>query len=119
VNIPTDKGKLSPTRPGAVWVGWTTTATREEAEHLGRGLVEEGLAACAQIDGPVTSFFRWEGVTETATEYRLTLKFTKIRAADIESWLLRHHSYQNPQWVCVRSAAAAKNYLNWVGATSS
>jgi periplasmic divalent cation tolerance protein len=100
-------------------IGWTTTASREEAEGLGRGLVEAGLVACAQVDGPITSIYRWEGAVETASEFRLTLKFVGSRQAEVGSWLLAHHSYQTPQWVCVSVDVASKNYLNWVMQTSS
>jgi periplasmic divalent cation tolerance protein len=35
----------------------TTTATREDATKLARSAVKAGLAASAQVHGPVTSIF--------------------------------------------------------------
>ncbi|MBE2216077.1 MAG: divalent-cation tolerance protein CutA [Opitutaceae bacterium] len=100
-------------------IGWTTTASREEAEGLGRGLVEAGLVACAQINGPVTSIYRWDGAVETAQEFRLTLKFASARQHEVGTWLHAHHSYQTPQWVCISADSVSKNYLNWVMQTST
>ena len=97
-----------------IMIGWTTTASREQAESLGRGLLEAGLVACAQIDGPVTSLYRWQGTIESGEEYRLALKFPAARAGEIEAWLSTHHPYETPQWIAVEAAVVSKNYLNWV-----
>ncbi len=98
----------------SIMIGWTTTANREQAESLARGLVEKGLVACAQIEGPITSIYRWQGTIETGPEYRLALKFAATRAGEVEAWLAKHHTYDSPQWICIKADAASKNYLNWV-----
>ena len=43
-------------------------ANAEEAERIGRTVVEERLAACVNILGPVRSIYRWKGAIETADE---------------------------------------------------
>ena len=118
MNFPTGERKPADDAPDLM-VGWTTTDSREAGEKLGRGLVETGLVACAQVDGPVTSIYRWNGAVETAAEFRLTVKFLASREPDVQAWLLAHHSYETPQWVCVAADVVAKNYLNWVHQTSS
>lgn len=100
-------------------VGWTTAPSLEEAETLGRGLVDAGLVACAQVDGPIRSMYRWKGAVETASEYRLTLKFARHREDAVHAWLQAHHRYETPEWVCVAADATSKNYLNWVIETST
>ena len=47
----------------------TTLPDREVAQNLARRLVEERLAACAQVEGPVASVYRWKGAVESATEW--------------------------------------------------
>ncbi len=118
MNFPADERKTDPAGP-SVMVGWTTTEHRAQAESLGRGLVEHGLVACAQISGPITSIYRWEGAVQAAEEYRLILKFAAPREAEIEAWVHAHHPYAIPQWVCVAADGVSKNYLNWVMQTSS
>ena len=40
-------------------------ANAEEAERIGRQMVEERLAACINILGPCRSIYRWQGAVET------------------------------------------------------
>ena len=52
----------------------TTTARREEADRIARMLVEERLAACAQVSGPITSTYHWQGKIETSEEWQCRAK---------------------------------------------
>ncbi|HZH07606.1 MAG TPA: divalent cation tolerance protein CutA, partial [Lautropia sp.] len=47
---------------------YATFADAEEAERIARTLVEERLAACANILGPCRSIYRWEGAIEDTSE---------------------------------------------------
>ena len=86
------------TTPDAtLMIGTTTVATRPDAERLARGLVESRLAACAQIDGPITSVYHWQGKIETTAEFRITIKFTASNAAALETWLRDNHPYDTPE----------------------
>ena len=94
-------------------IGFTTVGNRDDAHRLARGLVEARLAACVQIDSPITSHYIWESRAETAKEFRLTIKFIPARAAAIEAWLVTHHPYDTPEWVVVRAEQVAEKYLSW------
>ncbi|WP_221031743.1 divalent-cation tolerance protein CutA [Actomonas aquatica] len=100
-------------------IGWTTTSTETEATTLARGLIDRKLAACVQIDGPMTSIYRWGGTTETSTEYRLTIKFLVNRHLEVETYVHNHHPYDTPQWIVVRAEHVAEKYLSWAQANSS
>jgi len=52
----------------------TALSQRAEAEEMSRQTVERRLAACAQVSGPVTSFYRWEGSLHTDEEWICTMK---------------------------------------------
>ena len=104
--------KMTPESKAAV--GWTTTATLEEANKIAQGLVATGLARCVQISAPVTSVYTWKGVTETETEYRITVKFLSARAREIENYLNQHHSYEVPQWIWIEAAGASEAYGKWL-----
>ena len=41
----------------------TTVATKTDADHLAHQLIDASLAACVQIEGPITSYYKWNGVT--------------------------------------------------------
>ena len=49
-------------------------ADAEEAERIGRTVIEERLAACINILAPVRSIYRWKGRIETADEVAAIFK---------------------------------------------
>jgi periplasmic divalent cation tolerance protein len=101
-------------QPDELMVGWTTVDDAVAAGRIARGLVESGLAACTQVDGPVTSCYHWKGNIEQAVENRITVKFAAANARAIEEWLAAHHPYEIHQWVACRADAVAEKYLKWV-----
>jgi periplasmic divalent cation tolerance protein len=101
----------------ALLIGWTTCASPEDARRLAEGVVTRGLAVCVQIDGPVTSVYRWKGAVETAAEHRLTLKFVPEQQVELERWLRESHPYETPEWVVVGAATVAEKYLSWARET--
>ena len=56
------------------------------AFNLARELVDLRLAACANVLSPVTSFYRWEGKDEQATEYPVLIKSTRDRYPELDHW---------------------------------
>lgn len=100
-------------------IAWTTVETREQAEHLARGLVEARLAACVQIEGPIRSHYRWDGRATDAEEFRLMIKYLPLRQLELETWVRARHPYENPEWVVVRAEHVAEKYLSWAQANST
>jgi periplasmic divalent cation tolerance protein len=99
-----------------MFIAWTTVATRAEAERLAAGAVAARLAACVQIDGPITSHYFWQGKTERSEEFRLTFKCLPAQLAALEAQVLAAHPYATPQWLVVRAERVAEKYLSWAGA---
>lgn len=100
-------------------VAWTTTEKREDAERLARGAVEARLAACTQIDGPMTSFYHWEGKLERAEEFRIWFKCLPANASALNAWVHARHPYRTPQWIEVNAEAVSEKYLSWAMANST
>lgn len=94
----------------------TTFARREDAAACAGRLVAERLAACVQIDGPITSVYRWQGTVETGEEYRCTCKTSPERAAACAAAILAGHPYENPELIVVAASAPAP-YADWVQAS--
>ncbi|MEY4025529.1 MAG: hypothetical protein RL438_1042, partial [Actinomycetota bacterium] len=69
----------------AVAIALTTLPSREEADRLAADAVAAGLAACAQVDGPIRSHYTWEGKVESEDEFRVTFKHAASKGADLES----------------------------------
>jgi periplasmic divalent cation tolerance protein len=102
-----------------MFIAWTTVGSREEADRLAAGVVAQGLAACAQIDGPIISHYRWQGRPERAEEFRLTFKCTAARLADLEAHVLAHHPYDTPEWLAIAAERVGEKYLSWAEANST
>ena len=92
----------------------TTTDSREEADRLARSAVEHRLAACAQVVGPLTSTYWWQGAVETASEWQCVLKTTSARFDELRAHLEREHSYETPEIVATPIVAGGAAYLDWV-----
>jgi len=93
----------------------TTFSCRDRAAACARHLIERRLAACVQIEGPVTSIYRWQGVMETAEEFRCTCKTSVARAAACTAAILGMHEYATPELLVV-AAQASPAYAAWVQA---
>ena len=91
----------------------TTSDDRTELESIAKHLVEAGLAACCQIEGPITSVYRWKGNVETSLEFRLIAKSTKEKYVQLESAILNQHHYDQPQIVAIDLVFVDSGYENW------
>ena len=72
-------------------------ATRTDAEKLAAEVVSLGLAACAQVEGPIASFYTWQGRLERTEEFRLCLKCLSDKLPALEIHVLGHHPYDTPE----------------------
>lgn len=94
----------------------TTTDSRTAAEELARGAVEARVAACAQIVGPISSVYWWEGKVDSAEEWLVLLKTTAASYPALEAYIKAHHSYDVPEIVAAPITAGNPAYLDWVRA---
>lgn len=91
----------------------TTFASRTDAVACGTRLVEQGLAACMQIEGPLTSIYRWQGVVETTEEFACRVKTTPTAVPACESAIQSLHPYDTPEMLVTLSCGSAR-YAAWV-----
>ncbi|MDI1464006.1 divalent-cation tolerance protein CutA [Catellatospora sp. KI3] len=92
----------------------TTADSRAAADALAAAGVEARAAACAQVDGPVTSTYRWQGAVETAEEWRITFKTSAAAYPRLEGVIRENHSYDVPEILCLPVTAGHPAYLAWV-----
>lgn len=91
-----------------------TTPDEQIARNLGSELVKKRLAACAQIEGPITSIYRWQGKIEQEKEWRLILKTDFRYYAQIEAFIISHHPYDVPQIICLPFLKSFESYSDWI-----
>jgi periplasmic divalent cation tolerance protein len=89
-------------------------ANAEEAERIGRAVIEERLAACINILPGVRSIYRWQGQLESADEVGAILKTSHAMADALIVRIAALHSYDIP---CIASWPIDKllaSYAEWV-----
>lgn len=91
-----------------------TAGSSEEARALADAAVDARLAACAQISGPITSVYRWEGSIHADEEWRIVFKTADDRLAELTALLVDRHSYEVPEIVAVPVEGGNPEYLAWV-----
>ncbi len=92
----------------------TTTETKEQAESIAQYLVEQNLAACVQITGPITSIYRWKGKVENAQEWLCLIKTRDELFEKVEAAIKKLHPYETPEIIAVPVVKGSKEYLNWL-----
>jgi len=93
---------------------YTTWPDAETAEAFGRRAVEERLAACANVLGPMRSIYRWEGAIEEAQEIAALFKTTADAADPLIARLAALHSYDVPAAMVWPIETAHAPYVRWV-----
>jgi periplasmic divalent cation tolerance protein len=86
----------------------------DEAASIARILVEERLAACANILGPCRSIYRWQGKVEDAQEVAALFKTTAEAADALIARLAELHSYEVPAAMVWPIEMALPAYAQWV-----
>lgn len=98
---------------------YVTTGSRDEALTIGRTVVEEQLAACANVLPAMTSIYRWQGAIEQADESVLLLKTRAELADQVTGRVVALHSYECPCVVSLPIEAGNPPYLQWISDETS
>ncbi len=93
---------------------YVTTSSLEEATAIGRALVDERLAACANILPGLTSIYRWEGALTEDSECALIAKTTSACTDALIARVKALHSYDCPCIVALPITAGNPAFLEWI-----
>ena len=99
-----------------VVVALVTCPDEATALSIARALVEERLAACVNVGGPIRSVYRWRGTVEEADERLLVLKARADRLGALAERLAELHPYDVPELLAFPVASGLGPYLDWVRA---
>ena len=91
-----------------------TTTDKPQAEKIAQALLNEHLIACANIIGPVTSFFNWGGKMDCADEYLMVMKSRKDLFDEVAGRVKSLHSYEVPEVLAVPIVAGSEAYFDWM-----
>ena len=96
----------------------TTVGSRAEADRIARALVEQRLAACAQISA-IDSYYVWEDAVRCDAEFRVLFKVAASAYEEAERAVRALHSYDLPAIHAIPVERAYAPYADWVIANST
>jgi len=99
---------------GSIVSVYATFGSDEEARRVARAVVEEGLAACANVLAPCHSIYRWQGKVAEAGEVPAVFKTTGPAAPALVARIAELHSYDVPAAVVWPIEDAIPAYAHWV-----
>ena len=91
-----------------------SASSRKEAEKIVNALLERKLIACANVLGPVSSSFWWQGKIDRAEEYIVFMKTEEKFFEEATKLIKQLHSYEVPEIIALPIVKGFKLYLEWV-----
>jgi periplasmic divalent cation tolerance protein len=92
----------------------TTVDSKSRAIQLAETMVTERLAACAQVQGPIESVYRWQEKIDGATEWYCHFKTTKLLVERLRTRVVKLHPYDLPEVIVVPIVDGHPPYMDWV-----
>jgi periplasmic divalent cation tolerance protein len=93
---------------------YVTSKDAEEARRIAKAVVNERLAACANLLGGVESIYRWQGAVCEDQEAALMLKTSGARKQELIDRIRELHSYDCPCIVALPIADGNPDFLRWI-----
>lgn len=92
----------------------TTAPDVAVAESLATRVVEERLAACANVIPGVTSIYWWQGEVQRDEELLVVFKTTAGTLPSLRERLVELHPYDVPEVLALPVPDGSEDYLDWV-----
>ncbi len=99
-------------------MAYVTAPNRETARSIARTVVEQRLAACANV-WPAESTFWWKGVLEETAEFVIVFKTRRSLLRKLNAAVRAVHPYEVPCVVSYPMGPALPEYLDWMDAETA
>jgi periplasmic divalent cation tolerance protein len=93
---------------------FVTAASEQEAATIGKALVEEGLAACANIIPAIRSIYRWKEAIWDEEESLIIIKSRDELFERVRKRVKELHSYEVPEITALKLEKGDPAYLQWI-----
>jgi periplasmic divalent cation tolerance protein len=84
------------------------------AQGIAETLVQERLAACANLLPGITSIYRWDGRIQRDPEVLVLIKTTVEHVERLTARLRALHPYEIPEIIAVPITEGLPDYLSWL-----
>lgn len=92
----------------------TSCPNQRVGRRIAEALISARAAACVNMLGGVTSFYRWEGRVNEDREVLLIAKTKSERRSEAQRIILKNHPYELPEVVVLPMTAGHDRYLRWL-----
>ena len=96
-----------------------TVPDMDTAERLGEKLVEERLAACANLVPGIVSIYRWDEQVQRDDEILVVLKTEQSSVAALRERVVTLHPYDVPEVVELPISGGHAPYLEWLARSTA
>ena len=93
---------------------YITCKDEQEALKIAKAIVQEKLAACANILPGMKSVYFWEGEMQVDQETVLILKSHEALYPELEEKVKEIHSYDTPAILALPLIAGNLDYVEWM-----
>lgn len=91
-----------------------TAGDERQARSIARRLVDDRLAACVNVVGPIRSVYRWRDAVEDEPEYLLLIKTRARLLGHVERRVAELHTYEVPEVLALAPSGGSAAYLGWL-----
>lgn len=95
---------------------YVTCKDRQQAMDIANTMVAERLVACANLLGPISSVYWWDGKVQQGDEFALLLKTRDQLVEPATNRIKQLHSYDVPCVVAYPITGGNLDFLNWITA---
>lgn len=99
-------------------VVFVTVGNSEDAARIGRAVVEERLAACANIIPQIRSLYWWKGEICDEQETLLIMKTPSSMFPTLKQRVRELHTYELPEIIAMPVSEGLPEYLDWVAGST-
>ncbi|CAN0509249.1 unnamed protein product [Laminaria digitata] len=93
---------------------YVTCGSLDQARQIALSVVEERLAACANIIDGMHAVFRWEGVVQEGEEVILILKTRSVGVAALSARVKELHSFEVPCVLEIPLGGGNPDFFTWI-----
>lgn len=91
-----------------------TAPTQKLANEIARLVIARQVAACAQVNGPILSVYRWKDKVQEGEEWKVEIKTKSDLFRDVETTIRIVHSYDVPEIIATPITLISDDYAQWI-----
>ncbi len=91
----------------------TTCATSEEAETLGKLIIDSKMGACVH-HWPIKSMYNWKGEFKKMEEVMMIITTFESKLEGVKDLISQHHNYSTPMIAGVDINRINRAYKEWM-----